>query len=441
MLGTRNITALMSPSNKENMENVVIDVQEEDHNHDPDCGHVEHEVEHDEEPDENGDDDKLHELENALDGLYDEIMAPSQKLLGEDMVLPERAWKHSHTTRDDSWIGEQCPRIIQSDEDSDEANPNDRELQDVDEWCMRSEEDDDDDNRDILMKTAGLASEHQNIDSSPPVSRCTSSVSPPPLAPPSLTQPSETERQKKKPSIISSLCSIVFWLLCVCALFLLGLSALVAMDSDFDSFAPETVTNIRSNPVVKSIYNWQFSHSIPELFSLDDWDWSEGFNWNNHDEEGSFPVSPLPLHVDETLNAATDLDTLPSAVAIESINIVDNEPILPVENIKPPDVEDSPTIFHAPRVLTPKEPSSQRISLRINLKRRRHKSPEALAPEIERDILPSSTRAKNSPTETSSLQVVSPPNFAQRVYILYRKLRHNVLHRTKNIFYKVIHIW
>ena len=56
-------------------------------------------------PQEDVDGEKLKELERSLDGLFDDIMTPpaARPLLGGDMTLPKRAWKHSKPVRDDVW--------------------------------------------------------------------------------------------------------------------------------------------------------------------------------------------------------------------------------------------------------------------------------------------------------------------------------------------------
>ena len=68
-----------------------------------DSGGSVQEQEEEQEQEQEADGLKLKELENALDGLYDEIMTPSDKLLGGDMTLPKRAWKPSKPVRDDVW--------------------------------------------------------------------------------------------------------------------------------------------------------------------------------------------------------------------------------------------------------------------------------------------------------------------------------------------------
>ena len=159
---------------------------------------------------------KLRELQGALDGIYDEIMRPGIKNMGNDAPVP-RKWEHSKTVPDDVWRKEFNNRSDGKDKSTSDPEDNTKtgsygtdKLQDVDAWCLRSEDNDDD-----VPILNGEDKAHARSDSSSPV--C------------------QTEKSKYWKYSMLWLC---FWLLFLVGLHILGLKIINIIGKTSDMPSP-----------------------------------------------------------------------------------------------------------------------------------------------------------------------------------------------------------
>ena len=282
-------------SDKENMNNSAMGIQNSENENDS--------------PQEDVDGEKLKELERSLDGLFDDIMTPpaARPLLGGDMTLPKRAWKHSKPVRDDVWRqdipGNVSSPLLSSKTSSSKELKKDSTIpsplpmrnmsnlspthkqgvsvpspttvrQEVDEWCLRSEEEEDEDEDEYglvrmahrsadrtttttaAVATAGVVSESptpsRTMSQQPPVSSSS------PLHSGAKRVPHNPRPLSPRPSQVTKICSILFWLCCVIALFCIGVCTIAVLDPEMDS-AP-----LHSASVWTSLRQWYGTCPVEE---------------------------------------------------------------------------------------------------------------------------------------------------------------------------------
>lgn len=493
----------------------------------------------DEDPDQDQDQEdvdgaRLTELERSLDGLYDEIMTPStassQKLaaLGEGITLPQRAWKKSKPFRDDIWRNDvaensndhpvkdgtsngnqmllptktSSAEVFRKEKDissplsskhepiSPRTMKDMAERQDVDEWCMRSEEEDDDDDglgpllRTATIKPLSLPSDTQTETSTSPAPSKVVSEQPlspalsstknwvPPtashhatLAPPFTPTPLSSSKatytappRSPPPSLLMKIFSICFWLSCVFILFCIGLFTLASLDPEAD---PDS-SLVHRPPVWKSLHAWEWPRGmgtdsssgggvVQVLHALEDWYWTcpevecgrktsraiveidEYESDNDNDSRIELEAEEGRISTQHDTEGDDDIRTpsLERDVTFVEVGMEDEIFETPPSTVSNSTTHTTDESTEIPYDVRSEEPF-ERISIRIKLKSRMNVS---ATPTAKMDN-------SNDPQASAALQIIQSNSFSSRIFNNLKRFfsqfrLKNIKLRFVNIFHKL----
>lgn len=233
------------------------------------------------------DGEKLQRLEHDMDGLFDEIMTSHLRENTAQMEMSpvkKTPWKHRKIKDDASWrrdfkessVGDFVNETNKK--NSNEFNGGDTvdkvshdNNEDVDEWCLRSEEEGDDDGLDAILQEWAERKQFGNNENMPNESYC------------GLRQPveqnerrnsfdsqticnkvSDCDHLEENKSHLRCFCTVLGWAMCLGALLIMGLGALASIDTGFDAARSPPTTLLMEK--IRSVRN-----AIQPRFVIEEW--------------------------------------------------------------------------------------------------------------------------------------------------------------------------